>query len=108
MLYEIPNQFMFCSSCGANVKEGSAFCTKCGAKINSYNNNLDSSRPSIESSGKLNVHQNKNQGSNNIGNLIIQVIVGFFLGYWAVRIFGIIGLIVVFGILMIPLMNEKK
>jgi len=99
---------MFCSSCGANVKPGSAFCTKCGTKIDNYNNNLDSSRPSIESSGRLNVHQNKNQDSNNIGNQIIKGIVAFFVAYWAVRIFGIIGLIVVFGIIIISSMNEKK
>ena len=95
---------MFCPSCGTTLTSNAKFCTSCGTKIKEQKKTTINNS-STSSNNRLDEFQNKNTGSENPLATIIKLVVPFIMGYWAVVLFGIPGLIILIIFLVI---TQKK
>lgn len=81
---------IFCSSCGAENKDGANFCMKCGNSLSLEKQNVNSSTTS--SINHQEVQQTVKYGKNPVVAVLLNFFLFWGLGYWYLGIKKIYGL----------------
>lgn len=88
---------MFCSNCGAQIVEGSAFCTQCGAKIGL--NQMDQTQEPQQTNNMQQAYQQPNMQMASMNNTsrmpriismigAVLAVIGCFLPFYSISAFG--------------------